>query len=232
MINARTLAIVACGIVWLTRGVDGQSLSQYRNFALGSDLAAVSALAGVDPAEAKMIHQRPAVLQDLEWRPSRWPAGSTTSSVDPVEQIRFSFYNDQLFRVVVDYGHERTEGMTARDMIEGISSVYGAPLARSSRGAGRAASALETESGSFVAHWGDSEHRVLLYQTSSYGTAYRLIVVDARLDDSARKAATQAARLDDQEAPAREVARQKKERNDALAAVAKARAANKAVFRP
>jgi hypothetical protein len=232
MIKARTLATVACGIICLTRGVDGQSLSQYRNFALGSDVASVSAVAGVDPAEAKTIHQRPAVLQDLEWRPSRWVAGSNASSVDPVEQILFSFYNDQLFRVVVDYGHERTEGMTAADMIEGISSVYGAPLPRSSRVAGRAASQLETESGSVVARWGDSEHRVVLYQTSSYGAAYRLIVADARLDDLARKAGTQAGRLDDQEAPAREIARQKKERDDARVAAAKARAANKGVFRP
>ena len=230
--NAKTLAIVACGIVCLTRGVEGQNLSQYRNFALGSDVASVSALAGVDPTEAKTIHQRPAVLQDLEWRPSRWVAGSTTSSVDPVEQVRFSFYNDQLFRVVVDYGHERTEGMTGTDMIEGISSIYGAPLARSSRVAGLPVSQVETESGSLVARWGDSEHRVALYQTSSYGAAYRLIVADVRLDGLARKAGTQAGRLDDQEGPAREIARQKKERDDARVAAAKARAANKGVFRP
>jgi hypothetical protein len=151
MMNARTVAMVVGGIVCLTRGVNGQSVSQYRNFALGSDMVSVSALAGIDPAEAKTIHQRPAVLQDLEWRLSRWVAGSNASSVDPVEQILFSFYNDQLFRVVVDYGHERTEGMTAADMIEGISSVYGAPLPRSSRLGGRAALQLETESGSLVA---------------------------------------------------------------------------------
>ena len=232
MINARTLAIVACGIVSLTRGVDGQSPSQYRNFALGSDLAAVSALAGVDPAAAKTIHQRPAVLQELEWRPSRWIPATNASSVDPVDQVLFSFYNDQLFRVVVDYGHERTEGMTTADMIEAVSSIYGAVLQRSPRVAGRPASQLETESGSLAAHWGDSEHRVLLYHTSSYGAAYRLIVLDARFDDLARKAATQAGRLDDQEAPAREIARQKKERDDAVVAAAKARAANKARFRP
>jgi hypothetical protein len=231
MMNARTLAIVACGIVSLTRGVDGQSLSQYRNFALGSDVASVAALAGVDPAEAT-IHQRPAMLQDLEWRPSQWVAGSTTSSVDPVQQIRFRFYNNQLFRVVADYGHERTEGMTGADMIEGNSSIYGPPLPRSSRVAGRAGSQLEAESGSLVARWGDSEHRVALYQTSSHGAAYRLIVADARLDGLAGKAEAQAGRLDDQEAPAKEIARQKKERDDGRAAAAKARAANKNVFRP
>ena len=232
MMNARTLAIVACGIVCSIRGVDGQSFSQYRNFALGSDVRAVAALASIDPTEAKTIHQRPAVLQDLEWRPSRWVAGTNESSVDPVEQIRFSFYNDQLFRVVVDYGHERTEGMTEADMIEGISSIYGAPLPRSSRVAGRAASRLDIESGSLVARWGDSAHQVGLYQTSSYGAAYRLIVTDARLDDLARKADTQARRLDDQEAPAKEIARQTKERDDGRVAAAKARAVNKGVFRP
>jgi hypothetical protein len=232
MMNARTLAIVACGIVGLTRGVDGQSLSQYRNFALGSGVVSVAATAGIDPAEAKTVHQRPAVLQELEWRPSRWVAGSTASSVDPVDEIGFSFYNDQLFRVVVEYGHERTEGMTAADMIEGISTVYGAPLARSSRVARRAPSQLEAESGSLVAQWDDSEHRVVLYHTSSYGAAYRLIVTDLRLDDLARKAVTQASRLDDKEAPARELARQKKERDDARGAAAKARTANKGAFRP
>ena len=232
MINARTLATVACGIVGLTRGVDGQSLSQYRNFTLGSGVASVAAIAGVDPAEAKTIHQRPAVLRELEWRPSRWVAGSSASSVDPVEQILFSFYNDQLFRVVVDYGHERTQGMTDADMIEGISSIYGATLPRSTRVDGRAASQLETESGSSVARWGDSDHRVVLYHSSSYGATYRLIVTDARLDDLARKAEAQAGRLDDQEAPAREIARQKTERDDARVAAAKAREANKGVFRP
>jgi hypothetical protein len=58
------------------------------------------------------------------------------------------------------------------------------------------------------------------------------IVSDIRLDDLARKAESQSVRLDDQEAPAREIARQKKERDDERAAAAKARAANKGAFRP
>jgi hypothetical protein len=42
----------------------------------------------------------------------------------------------------------------------------------------------------------------------------------------------QAVRLDDQEASAREAARQQKERDDGRAAAAKARIVNKDVFRP
>jgi hypothetical protein len=48
----------------------------------------------------------------------------------------------------------------------------------------------------------------------------------------AREAATQATRLDQQEAPRREIARQKKEQDDGRAAEAKARTLNKGAFRP
>ena len=213
MMYVRMLAIATMGILSSTLAVEGQVLSQYRNFALGSDVAVVSRLAGVAASEVKTIHQRPARLQDFEWRPSRWVNGSTAASTDPVEQVLFSFYNDQLFRVVVEYGHDRTEGMLRQDMIDAISEVYGAPLPRTAR-AGRAASRVEIESGSPLARWGDTEYAIVLYEVSSYRPEYRLIVTDIRLDALARKAALQSVRLDDQEAPAREIARQKKERDD------------------
>lgn len=226
------LGVCVLGIVCSTPGLEAQNPSHYRNFVLGSDVAAVSTVAGVASSEAKTIHQRPAVLQDLEYRPSRWVTGSTAGSTDPVEQIVFSFYNDQLFRIVVDYGHDRTDGMTRADVIEGIAAVYGPPLPMSPRARGRMPSRLETESGALVARWGDSQHAMVLYQTSAYGTAFRLIVTEITLDDLARKAEAQALRLDDQEAPQRENVRQQKERDDTRAAAEKARIANKRVFRP
>jgi hypothetical protein len=73
---------------------------------------------------------------------------------------------------------------------------------------------------------------VVLYRTSSYGEAFRLIVTDAKLDALARKAEAQSVRLDQQDAPRREVARQKKAADEVRAATAKARAVNKGVFRP
>jgi len=231
MINVRPLAIGVVGVVLLTHGLEGRGLAQYRNFTLGSDLASVSALAGIAATEARTIHRRPAVLQDLEWRPSHWTAGSMTATGDPVERIAFSFYNDQLFRIVVDYGHDRTEGMTTTDMIEAISAVYGVPATRTT-GPARLASRVETESGTAVARWADAEQLVSLYRTSTYGEAFRLIVSEPRLDALARTAEIRAARLDEQEAPRREIARQKKERDDERAAAEKARAANKRIFRP
>jgi hypothetical protein len=232
MMYARIVAVCAIGIVGSTHGLEGQDLSHYRNFALGSNVASVSTLADGGSSAVKTTHQRPALLQDLEWRPSRWATASTAASTDPVEQILFSFYDDQLFRVVVDYSHQRTEGMTRADMIEAISTVYGTPLARTPQAPARMASRLETESGSVVARWGNADYAVVLYQTVAYGEAFRLIVRHTRLADLARNAETQALRLDDQEAPQREVARQKKQREDDSAAAAKARVVNKRVFRP
>lgn len=229
MMNPRALASCAFGLVLLTQGLDGQGLAHYRNFDLGSDVAAVVALTGVAPSEVKTIHQRPAALQGLEWRPSHWVVGSAVASTDPVEQIGFSFYNDRLFRIVVDYEQDRTEGMTDADMVEAVAAVYGVPAKRPS-GPVRAASRIEAESGTPLARW--AADTVVLYRTSSHRGAFRLIVTEPTLDDLARKATIQAARLDEQEAPRREVARLKKEQDDVRAAAEKARIANKKVFRP
>jgi hypothetical protein len=231
MMNACTLAICTFGVVVLANTVEGQTPAQYRNFELKADLAAVSALTGVSPAEANTIHQRPALLQDLEWRPSRWTPGAAAVSTDPVEQIVFSFYNNQLYRLVVDYASERTEGMTDADMIEAISAVYG-PTVKRAPGASRSAMGPDAESGAPVARWADVGHAVVLYKTSEYKEAFRLIVTEPALAESARTAGIQGTRLDAQDAPRREIARLEQEKEDDRAATDKARLANKVVFRP
>jgi hypothetical protein len=235
MMTARTVVACAFAMTIVGSRLDAQDLSRYRTFELGTDVAAVSALTGVAASEATIVHQRPVLLQDLAWRPSRWTPGSNSDSTDPVEQVLFSFYNDHLFRIAVDYGHDRTEGMTDADMIEAISAVYGPNVKRSvkpTRGSVRVQSQIEIDSGSPVAHWGDTEHAVVLYRTSLYREAFRLIVTDLAVADLERKGAIQALRLDEQEAPQREIARQKKERDDARAAAEKMRSANKGLFRP
>jgi len=233
MMTARIVAACAFAMTIVGNRLDAQDLSRYRTFELGTDLAAVSALTGVASSAATTVHQRPVLSQDLEWRPSRWAPGRTDA--DSVEQIVFSFYNDRLFRIVVQYGHDRTEGLTNADMIDAISAVYGPsvkPGVTPTRGSVRVQSQIDTESGSPVARWGDTEHAVVLYRNSSYREVLRLIVTDLAVADLERKNAIQALRLDEQEAPQREIARQKKDRDDARAAVEKARSDNKGLFTP
>jgi hypothetical protein len=121
--------------------------------------------------------------------------------------------------------------MTDADMIEAVGAVYGMPIKRGA-GATRAASQVEIESGSALARWGDAGHTVGLYRAEAYGHGFRLIVTESALERLARKATVDAARLDELAAPRVELARQKKERDDDRALAAKARAVNKAAFRP
>src|SRR5579863_2262988 len=92
----------------------GADLSTYRGFQFGMSLNAAVKHSGMDISEATVLHERPARIQELIWQPARFSPGGT----DPVEQVLFSFYNGQLFRMVIDYDNQKTEGMTVEDMIK------------------------------------------------------------------------------------------------------------------
>ncbi len=103
-----------------------QDLSRYRVYALESSLASVIAASEMRAADATTLHERPAKIQELEWRA---PYVSSTSEVaDPVRGIAFSFYNDALYQVVVSYHPDRTDGLTSTDIIQSLSAVYGEPV--------------------------------------------------------------------------------------------------------
>ena len=229
MINIRTLGIGALGLVLSTHSLESQDRSRYRDFKLGGDLASISALTGVAASEAKTIHQRPALMQELLWRRPYSLSGRAPAETDPVKEIVFSFFNDQLSKMVVDYDRDRTDGLTDADVADAISIEYGPPLKPA---AGRAAAPpIDEESGTRIARWGDAEYSVVLYRLS-YASGLRLIVTSPRLEALARAAVQQASRLDEREAPQREIARQKKEAEALRLAQEKSRLTNKATFRP
>jgi hypothetical protein len=121
--------------------------------------------------------------------------------------------------------------MTDADMIDAISTTYGPPFLPAVNNTQAVTSRVEAESGTPVARWGDADYSVVLYR-SSYASAFRVIVTSPRLDALAQSAAAQAIRLDEREAPQREIARQKKEVEDTRVSQEKARIVNKAAFRP
>jgi hypothetical protein len=97
-------------------------LSSYRGFQFGTSVVAVARHAGIS-AEPRIVHRRPELIQELMWLPPH--LGTTAEDGDSVQKILFTFYNDQLSRVVVSYDRNRTEGLTAADLIEAISATYG-----------------------------------------------------------------------------------------------------------
>jgi hypothetical protein len=235
MIKTPAAAILAIGVVCSAQTLYGQDGSRYRDFQLGGTLSSVAKLANVTASDAKTIHARPALMQELEWRPP-YVVSSSTAMRDPVKQILFSFYDDQLTQMVVDYDHDRTFGMTNADMIDAISTTYGAPLKQVTTPVPLAASRAARESGTPIARWGDTEHAVVLYRSASlYGMStsqFRLVVTSPRLAALAGTADQRAVQMDEREAPQREIARQKQEADDSRQAEEKARTANKAAFRP
>lgn len=224
MVTAFTMAALCAASASSLHAQDGVG---YRGYQFGASVAAVSAIAHVAPAAARTIHERPALLQELSWRR---PYTLSTAPVDPVQGMVFTFFNDQLSKLVVEYDRERTEGLTNADMIESLSDVFG-PLSTPSAKSNRTLAQREDESGAEVARWDGAEQSVVLYR-AFYPPAYKLIAASPRLDALAVTAAIEARRLDSREAPQREIARQKSEADAAVAAQDKARAANKAAFKP
>ena len=228
--NSRSFTLSVCfAALWL-QGIAAQEPARYREFLLGSDLVTVAKLAGAAPTSAKVIHVRPALMQELEWRPRYYSGGASPLTTDPVDVMHFKFYDNQLFMVVADYDRRRTEGMSAADMIAAISETYGPVSQVPSRPLG-----TPTVQYGFpdtpLAVWATAESTVTLLRVT-YPASFRLVVALTRLENLARTATASAVRLDAEEAPEREIARLKKQATDAAAAQDKAKTENKAQFKP
>ncbi len=201
-------------------------LSKYRDIQLGTDLPAVAKQVGESPTQAKVIHRRPALIQELEWHPQ--PLGPS-SKTESVKEVVFSFYDGKLFRIVVNYDPYETEGMTAADFVKAISAAYG--TAEKPGAPVKAAQSPYGDQEELVARWQDPEYSFDLIR-SSYGPTFRLVGVLKRLEAPAQAAITEAARLDDLEAPQRDAARLAGEIEVERARLEKARLLNAPNFRP
>jgi hypothetical protein len=225
MIGVRVLAISIPWALLSAHSLCAGDLSRYREFQLGMSLPAVVKLAGMSSSGARVIHQRPELIQELDWQ-----AGSPGSSydADAVKSILFSFYNGELFRMVVTYDRYKTEGLTAEDMVEAISANYGT--------ATRPAAeiifpSIYRESVKVIARWEDSQYSFNLVR-SSYQPSFGMVVFSQRLDALAQAAILEAIRLDKLEAPQREADLQRKQEEENRVQQEKARLMNKAIFRP
>ena len=201
-----------------------QDLSKYRHFTLGMSLTRVLERTDQKMANVKPIHGRPAVVQELNWWPPNVPGNSFQS--DSVEQILFSFYNGELYKISVTYDQSSTEGLTAEDMVKSISAKYGPPT--------YVALAIDSATNDRydvtqkpVASWADAQYSFNLVR-SSFSDHLGLIIYSKRVNAEAELAIVEAVKLDAQEGQQREAERQKKQTDDLEAA----RQKNQKSFRP
>ena len=226
--NSTRPLVIAVGLILAGQLGFAQDLSRYRAYVLASSLDSVVATSGARATDTRTLHERPARIQQLEWRAPY--VNSRDTGADPVREIAFTFYNDALYQVVVNYDRDRTEGLTNSDIVESVSAAYGMrPLAST-----RAASSAPAESftdGIVLARWENAESLLTLIR-GSYTSEFQLILISKPLSARARYAVREAVRLDALEAPRREAEQRKKEAADATAARDKTRTVNKAAFRP
>ena len=108
--NSPRPIVIAVGLVLGAQLAFAQDISGYRAFVLESSLDAVVLASGARATDANTLHERPATIQQLEWRVPY--VDPRNPHADPVRDITFAFYNDALYQVIVNYDRDRTEGLT------------------------------------------------------------------------------------------------------------------------
>jgi hypothetical protein len=230
MYSICVLAFLAVGTLFLAPLVWAQNLSSYRQFRLESDLVSVAKQTGMKPSDAKAIHSRPALIQELQWYPNR-TLGASSRTPDSVEELLFSFYNGELFQIVIRYDRERTKGLTETDLVEAISAEHGVASTLTGKTITFSSSQVYNDKETVIARWEDAQYSFNLYR-SSYQPTFGMVVFSKRLDTLARAAVATAIRLDEQEAPQREIDRQNATARENRIDSEKARVLNKPIFRP
>jgi len=204
--------------------LQGQELSKYRSFSLGTSLASALKLSDQKLADVKTIHARPMLIQELTW----WPLGSSgaSSRLDSVEQILFSFSNGELYKISVTYDHKSTEGLTAADMVKSISAKYG-PATSVESEIDPIMNARYNMKQRCLASWQDSQFSVDLV-LSSFTEGFGLVIYSRAINTESDLASAEAVKLEEQERPEKEANQRKKEADD----LEVKRAKNQKIFRP
>jgi hypothetical protein len=221
--------VSAACIMLAVSTVSSAELSRYREFELGASVATVTAVTQNAARDLKTVHSRPALLQQLEWRP-RYMTGASRADRDSIGELVFSFVNDQLFKMSIAYAQDRTSGLTNEDMIGSLTAVYGAPSPPSLRPR-PSGSAAALDEPVVIAEWRQADTTVAL-QRKQYKESFFLVITSLSLDTIARKAQATAVVMDEREEPAREAALLKKRADDERQAAELTRSTNKKVFQP
>jgi hypothetical protein len=201
-----------------------QDLSKYRHFTLGMSLTSMLERTDQKMAKVKVIHGRPALIQELTWWPPTVPGASLRS--ENIEQILFSFYNGQLYKISVTYDRTSTEGLTVEDVVKSISTKYG-PATNVVLEINATKNDRYDVKRKPVASWEDAQYSFNLVR-SSFSNHLGLIIYSKRVNAEAELAVADAVKLEDQEGPQREAERQKKQMDD----LEVARQKNRKIFRP
>jgi hypothetical protein len=222
MIRKSVISLVL--VLLATPVIFGQDLSRYRNFVLGTSLATISKQVGQDAHQATLISESPALIQEMR----HWQVDTSDRSgrMEPISQITLGFYNGALYRIVVVYDQKAVEGLTEDDMVRAISARYGVGV-RLYPEIDFPGHDVYSSPGKVIAQWDDPQNSVSLFHSTG-SESLGLAVFSKRLNAQAEAAIVESAKLAKEQAPQKEIDRQKKEVDD----LGIARQKNMKSFRP
>jgi hypothetical protein len=190
--------------------VHAQDLSKYRNFAFGMTVADIATQIDQKPANAAVVHERPALIEELTWLPPQ-PYGSLRPA-EPVDQILFSFYNGALYRMLVTYENSATKGLNDEDMIRVVSAKYGVATRPVAAVVNFPMNPSYKATEKVIARWEDSQYSLNLFR--SYGDTFAMVMFTKQMDAQAGISIAESVKLDQEEAPQKAAARSKKDADD------------------
>jgi hypothetical protein len=228
MIRASSLGMAALCIVLLSPPGSAQNLLKYREFEFGMNVETVLKQTKMEADRATTTFTVPDLIQTIRW--DRQGYFSAPGEKDPVRSIRLDFYNNQLFKIVAVYSARQLEGMTASDLIEAISKVYGAASSPDETIIVSAYTAYEDRQ-KVLARWENGEAVYSLFRSSS-GGEFGLVGSSKKLDGMAMLSIREAQRLDELAAPQREIDRREKLADEWRSQQEKSRSVNLPNFHP
>ena len=230
--HAHSVVVSACALILCVSHVAGaQDLSRYRDVAFGSSVSKVVAITGTNASAVKVIHERPALIQEITWRP-QYSAGRSAERIEAVREVAFRFHNDQLFSITVIYDARLVEGLTNADIIAAVSAVYGPAALTPAASLGPAAVPPGMiNATTALARWQSTDYEFTLMR-EVYPATFRLIGVSRAVAAVARVDEADAVRLDAQEAPRRRAEQAVADAERRKAADDKTRTTNKGEFHP
>jgi hypothetical protein len=228
MIHPRIFTASILSVALFSSLATAQDLSKYRDFQCGTRLESIAEQIHMDVASAKTIHQRPAMIQTLQW--DQLSYANPSANERSLRSMRFDFYNGELFKIIVAYDPVGTDGLTTQDMVDAISGIYG-PATNPDRTILVPSASMYEDNQKVLGCWENDQYSYSLFR-SRYGNAFGLMVTSKKLDLVATDAIREAERLDKLEAPAKEIARQKQQEADRRTERENARLISKPNFRP
>ena len=204
------------------------SLSQYRGATLGQPVETVVEALKLAASDVKILHEAPALVQQVTWKPRAQFSGGT-GDADPIVEMLLTFHAGRLAQITVTYDRARTQGLTDADLLEAMGATYGTSMLVPVVRQPPVSAAITTRA--TIGRWEDAEALVILWR-EQFPNRIGLTLTSLAADAALQQAIADGVRLETAAAPGRELARRSAEADAIRARDEKIRLENKAKFKP